>query len=89
MRAGVDGGRGKGAMGTMRNEMEEPMSYVAVDECGCVVAICAVDPVMADEVAQWIKDGLTVEQQPKSVAVERFCRDCTHATNEQPALFAV
>lgn len=43
------------------------MAYVAITKCGCVVATIVDDPRWQDDIAtdiaDWIKDGLTIERK--------------------------
>ena len=36
--------------------------YIARTECGCCVGLCDPDPALADHVAEFIRDGLTVDR---------------------------
>lgn len=64
-------------------------TYVARRSCGCVRAavIDYGDKYTAATVAQYIRDGYTVERMEHKKAVELLCLDCPHE-QKQAELFA-
>jgi hypothetical protein len=60
------------------------MDYIARKKCGCVVGICIdhADKDTARRVADWIKDGLTIDRVPVKEAVALFTTPCTHETRQ-------
>ena len=36
-------------------------TYIARTECGCCVGVCDPDPILADHILKFIRDGLTVQ----------------------------
>lgn len=64
--------------------------YIAKKKCGCVIAICydLGDKDTARDVANWIKNGLTVDRVPMSEAVDLLKAgfECKHPAEGQLTL---
>lgn len=58
--------------------MVDGYCYIARERCGCITGAAVDEPqyakAVAKDVADWIKDGRTVERVPTTVVREHFAR---------------
>lgn len=72
---------------------DQVMAYVGRKSCGCIVCAIVDVPNMKKEIAEdlsnWVLDGLTIDRVPVDEVRVAFTADCTHKNNKQLSMFDV
>ena len=59
---------------------DDRMAYVGRQECGCIIAATVDNPAhknhVANDLAEWVRDGLTIERLTLEEAREQFGCKC-------------
>jgi hypothetical protein len=74
-----------------REKMAESMAYIGKKSCGCIVAACVDNPEhkreIARNLAEWIRDGLTIERVTCDFVRNcKFGCDCNKTNQKQQVM---